>query len=233
MSIACPNGHASSSTDYCDTCGARITGAPSTAAPGSSTPPMALSELPPAVAVAPPPAPSGPPVTCPHCEITQDSANKYCEACGFDFANGTAPVPLAAPVSAAVTWEAVASADAAYHARSGAADVPFPAGAPERRFALNRPQELVGRKSDARGIHPEIDLASPPEDTAISRSHCTLVRQPNGSYAVVDNGSTNGTFVNDSSTPLVRGVAVTLAEGDRLYLGAFTRITLRVSSPTG
>jgi hypothetical protein len=194
---------------------------------------MALSELPPAVAVAPPaPPPPGPPVTCPHCEITQDSANKYCEACGYDFANGTAPVPLVAP-AAVVQWEAVVSADAAYHARSGAADVPFPTGAPERRFTLTRPQELVGRRSDARGIHPEIDLASPPEDTAISRSHCTLVRQPDGSYAVVDNGSTNGTFVNDSSTPLVRGVAVTLVDGDRLYLGAFTCITVRSASPNG
>jgi hypothetical protein len=230
----CPNGHESASTDYCDTCGARIMGAPSTAAPGSSTPPVALSELPPSVAVVAPPPVSGPPVTCPHCEITQDASNKYCEACGYDFANGTAPVPLTAPKpAAAVGWQAVVTADASYHARSGATDVPFPIGAPERRFTLSRAQELVGRRSDARGIHPEIDLASPPEDTAISRSHCTLVRQPDGGYAVVDNGSTNGTFVNDSSTGLVKGVALTLADGDRVYLGAFTCITMRTASPTG
>jgi hypothetical protein len=226
----CPNGHKSDSIDYCDTCGARIAGAPSTAAPGSSTPPAALAP-PVAPVVAPPAAPAGPPITCPHCTITQDADNKYCEACGYDFANGTAPFPIVSAAPVAVVWEAVVSADAAYHARSGATDVVFPAGAPERRFTLTRPQELVGRKSDARGIHPEIDLASPPEDTAISRSHCTLVRQPDGTYAIVDNGSTNGTFLNDAAAPLTKGTQVVLASGDRIYLGAFTVITVQTASP--
>jgi hypothetical protein len=224
----CPAGHTSASADYCDTCGARITGAPSTVAPGSSTPPV---EMAPPTAPTPPSAPAAPPITCPHCEIAQDGANKYCEACGYDFANGTAPVPIVTAAEAATSWEAVVTADASYHSRSGAADVPFPTGAPERRFALSRSQELVGRRSDARGIHPQIDLASPPEDTAISRSHCTLVKRPDGSYAVVDNGSTNGTFLNGGTTPLVKGEPVALADGDRIYLGAFTMITVRMASP--
>jgi hypothetical protein len=223
----CPNGHKSDSVDYCDTCGARIAGAPSTAAPGSSTPPAELA--PPAPPVVAPPA--GPPITCPHCTITQDSDNKYCEACGYDFSNGTIPFPIVSAAPKAVAWEAVVSADASYHARSGATDVVFPTGAPERRFMLTQPQELIGRKSDARGIHPQIDLASPPEDTAISRSHCTLVRQPEGNYAIVDNGSTNGTFLNDATAPLTRGAQVVLADGDRIYLGAFTLITVKTASP--
>lgn len=53
-------------------------------------------------------------------------------------------------------------------------------------------------------------------DPELSRVHCTLRRQPDGSFMVVDDSSTNGTYLNDErlgSEPLP------LREGDRIRIG--------------
>ena len=54
-----------------------------------------------------------------------------------------------------------------------------------------------------------------------------FLRQVDGSYAVVDLDSTNGTTVNDDPKPIDAHVPVPLAEGDRVRLGAWTTVTLR------
>jgi pSer/pThr/pTyr-binding forkhead associated (FHA) protein len=74
---------------------------------------------------------------------------------------------------------------------------------------------------------PEIDLAGAGEDPGISRLHAVLERRPDGGYAVRDLGSTNGTMVNDDPAPLAQHVAVALADGDRIRIGAWTTITVR------
>jgi pSer/pThr/pTyr-binding forkhead associated (FHA) protein len=73
-------------------------------------------------------------------------------------------------------------------------------------------------------------LAGAPADPGISRLHAVLERRADGSYAVRDLGSTNGTAVNDDPSPVGREVAVPLKAGDRIRLGAWTTITLRRSS---
>ncbi len=85
----------------------------------------------------------------------------------------------------------------------------------------------MGRASNSRGIQPEVDLTGAPEDSAVSHLHCILIEQPDGAYSVVDPGSTNGTTVNDDPTPLMANLAVALADGDRIHLGAWTTITVR------
>jgi FHA domain len=211
----CPNGHRSGTTDYCDTCGARM---------GSSVPSHVKLVPPPA------PAPAVPDVSCPHCGTVQPATDKYCEGCGYDFTTGTAPArsvtatpPVVAPTSSPV-WEAVITADPAWHARSGS-DAPLPT-VPERRFPITGDQVLIGRRSDSRGIFPQIDLSHEHDDTAISRAHCTLVRQPDGSYSLVDAGSTNGTFVNDNPVAITKGQPVPLVPGDRIHIGSFTTLTI-------
>jgi len=97
----------------------------------------------------------------------------------------------------------------------------------------------IGRSSQSRGIHPEIAMDA---DTAVSRQHAQLVASAASgdtgaapdSYAVVDLGSTNGTFVvksglePDASTePIAPGAPVLLADGDRVYIGAWSRLTIR------
>jgi pSer/pThr/pTyr-binding forkhead associated (FHA) protein len=85
----------------------------------------------------------------------------------------------------------------------------------------------IGRRSVSRGLEPEIDLTGPPTDPGISHLHAVLIGQPDGSWAVIDRGSSNGTQVNgreiDSRVP------VALRDGDRVCLGAWTALTVHSS----
>ena len=86
---------------------------------------------------------------------------------------------------------------------------------------------VIGRRSASRGIHPDIDLADDPEDPAISHIHAMFVRSADGTYSIVDAGSTNGTTLNDDPTPIPPDAAIALVHGDRIHLGAWTTITIR------
>ena len=138
-----------------------------------------------------------------------------------------APAPPTGPSGPSARWEAVVAPDRAYFDRLDVDGVDFPVGAPSRTFGLADATVLIGRRSDRRGINPQIDLSGAPEDPGISHGHCSLVRQPDGSYAIVDNGSTNGTFVNEATTPLVANRPVPLADNDRVHLGTWTTLTIR------
>jgi hypothetical protein len=204
---ACPNGHDSATTDYCDQCGAKIAAAD----PAPVVAPVATT-------------------ACPNCQSPCGPDDKFCEVCGYDFATGTLPappVPVAATPVPSVPWEAVVNADRDYWERTSASAVEFPQQCPERVFTLTTDEVLIGRHSESRGIHPQIDLSGAPEDTAVSRSHAILRRQADGGWTLVDPGSTNGTWVNDDPAPVAHGVAVPIGDGDHIYVGAWTRIDLR------
>jgi len=70
-----------------------------------------------------------------------------------------------------------------------------------------------------------LDRRSLPGDPGISRSHAELVRRPEG-YLLVDCGSTNGTAVNDALVP--SSTRLLLHDGDRVQLGAWTTLTIRL-----
>jgi pSer/pThr/pTyr-binding forkhead associated (FHA) protein len=129
-------------------------------------------------------------------------------------------------------WLLAVSADAGYHARMqamaepDAAPIAFPAFVPPRRFALQGTQVLIGRPSRSRGIEPEIDLSGPPADPAVSHAHAMLLAQPDGFWAVVDLDSANGTYVNDEADAIESNTPRLLDAGDRIYVGAWTLITL-------
>ena len=128
------------------------------------------------------------------------------------------------------TWTAVVGADRAYYeqvqAVTGAegAEVVFPSYCAERRFQLVGNQMRIGRRSVSRGLSPEIDLTGPPADPGISRLHAVLIAMADGGWAVLDPGSANGTLVNGSE--IGTGDQVTLHDGDRINLGAWTAITV-------
>jgi FHA domain-containing protein len=88
----CPNGHASTADDYCDTCGAPIAAASTLDAPAAAG---VGTERPAAPATAPPPAGNAPAgaVTCPSCSTDNPAGSLFCEACGYDFTTGTMPRP--------------------------------------------------------------------------------------------------------------------------------------------
>jgi pSer/pThr/pTyr-binding forkhead associated (FHA) protein len=146
---------------------------------------------------------------------------------------GEASAESAPAAGAPVSWRLIMSADAAYYARMqdeaepDAEPISFPAFCPERRFALDGDQILIGRRSRSRGIEPQIDLSGPPEDPAVSHAHALLVPQPAGGWAVVDLDSANGTYVNDGSDPIRANEPVSLGDGDHIHLGAWTTLTLR------
>ena len=105
-----------------------------------------------------------------------------------------------------------------------AASIQFPVYCPERRFQLTGQEMRIGRHSASRGLEPEIDLTGPPTDPGISRLHAVLIAQPDGSWAILDPGSENGTSVNGSE--VTTGVPVPLHDGDQIHLGAWTVITV-------
>ncbi|NYI97434.1 FHA domain-containing protein [Streptomonospora nanhaiensis] len=134
--------------------------------------------------------------------------------------------------AAADHWWAIITADPAYYqamADRGLLDpdaIAFPAHAPQRRVPLNRARVRIGRRSIARGIHPEIDLSAPPEDPGVSHAHAVLLARPGGTWVLMDEGSMNGTTVNGTDHPVAANVEVPLRESDRIYVGAWTAITL-------
>jgi hypothetical protein len=131
---------------------------------------------------------------------------------------------------AAATWSAVVTADRAYFegvVTSGvpsAAALTFPEYWSERRFELTGDQMRIGRVSQRRGFSPEIDLTGPPTDPGVSRLHAVLISEPDGTWAILDPGSENGTLVN--SIEIATDRRVRLRDGDRVHLGAWTVLTI-------
>src|SRR5690606_17588836 len=82
MTVTCPEGHPSESTDYCDVCGTPIpaAGSAAPAAPDPAADPAASTEG--------GETESGP-VTCPNCGELSPGGSLFCENCGYDFTTGT------------------------------------------------------------------------------------------------------------------------------------------------
>lgn len=186
---------------------------------------------------------------CPHCQTRPAPDDLYCLGCRYEFATGRLPAPAVirrvpstatltsravtsragasrAGASRAVTeWDAVVEVDPEYFARLDDDDLRLPEGRPRRVIPLRSAVIPVGAHRD--GPAPAINLIGPLRDPAVSGRHARLERQADGSYAVVDRGSRNGTSVNDSTRQIRPHEAVPLRDGDRVYLGAWTRITVR------
>jgi hypothetical protein len=249
---ACPVGHDSVATDYCDVCGRRMDAAPSQVTAVQATAPYVTSSL----------AAGQNAQLCPRCGAAR--SGRFCEGCGLDLdapVTAAGPEPSAAPAQpvaslppavppppraepagsvyggsggqphpAPAAWSVVATADRAYYdtvtASGGpdAASVVFPPYCPERRFDLTGREMRIGRRSASRGLNPEIDLTGPPLDPGISRLHAVLVANPELGWSVIDPGSENGTVVNGHE--IAAGVPVPLQNGDRIHLGAWTLMTV-------
>lgn len=227
MVYVCPKdaGHQSEDADYCSVCGTKIGAAPLIAPP--PLPPAAGAEV------------------CPDCGLTRNSGARFCEVCRYDFEAHTsaspasaAPAPMpapdppaSAPVSVPIAipapmsvraWEAIVTVDPSLYTDPDP-DKPCPVGEPERTFPLDLPENLIGRRSDRRDIHPEVPLS----DTGVSHRHAKILRRSDGGLVLLDVGSTNGTQLNGQEVSA--GVQTPLTDGDQITLGCWTRITLRAS----
>ena len=165
--------------------------------------------------------------------------------CGYDPATGSLPrmhapevrpaAPPPAPPRPPGTGAllAVITADRRYYERNEISEVPFPLGVPPRVIELRPGAVSIGRRSHSRGTNPVVDLAGPPEDPAVSHTHASLIPSDDGTWALVDHGSTNGTYLNESPQPVPANTPQPIAPGDRVYIGAWTKITLEVRPPPG
>ncbi|MEH2064743.1 MAG: FHA domain-containing protein [Nostoc sp.] len=90
-------------------------------------------------------------------------------------------------------------------------------------FPLEKPNNLIGRNSQVRAIHPEIALDF---DDAVSHRHALLNRQTDGTFTLRDIGSSNGTqFKGVELKPMVD---IPLQDGDEFTLGHWTRIAVKI-----
>ena len=216
----CPSCGASSGTvDYCDGCGAILQASeqpPATAGPG----PKALS--------------------CPSCTAVRTPGDAFCEVCGLDFTTGQPLVPGsegadgaagAEPIDAVVAdWAVDIGADRAFFDANLAegGNLTFPRDLLPREVELSAPEMLVGRRNDAAGFVPDIDLSG---DPAVSRRHVLLRRDADGSWGLLDLGSANGTWVNGVAAPVEPDRPISLHDGDRVHLGAFTAMRVHRTNP--
>ena len=165
--------------------------------------------------------------------------NLFCEQCGYDFTTGqrppdestAAPAPAAPGVDPGTKrWVVIVEVDPAWFALKGELSDQQCPPASSATMALAGHTALVGRTSQSRGVRPEIALDN---DTGVSRRHCQFVREADV-VSVVDLSSTNGTYVvvagttpDEDTPPLEAGVPVVLGDGDAVFVGAWSRLTLR------
>jgi len=87
MSAQCPNGHHSSTDDFCDVCGAPIVAAADPVSAPKPAPAAASS-----LTLDPKPVPpSAAPLLCPNCGEENLVDALFCETCGYDFTTGQLP----------------------------------------------------------------------------------------------------------------------------------------------
>jgi DNA-binding SARP family transcriptional activator len=198
MTSLCPNRHHSDTSDYCSVCGAALT-SPATAQGVSAA--------------------SGA-ERCPNCGSPPGSVTA-CAECGYFL---SAPVTDAPWVEQ--NWEVVVRPDHEYYEMLDPEGMEFPETTSSRRIALVGDLVTIGRRSKRKSIEPEIDLSGLLEDTGVSHRHAVLMRQPEGTWALVDQDSTNGTYLNADQEPVPSNHPIPLSDGDRIHVGAWTTVTM-------
>jgi pSer/pThr/pTyr-binding forkhead associated (FHA) protein len=220
MTVTCPKGHTSTEDDFCSECGAKIAPASGNETAISNT---AADQL------------------CPDCNAPRLDGGRFCELCGYNFETGAhgeipvtpaAPAPVPPPAApslvadippAPAKWTVFITADPALKQE----DSPDPpADWTPRTIAASTETLLIGRKSQSRGIFPDILLDF---DSAVSHRHAVLTR--NGeNWTIRDLGSSNGTRLNGKDIEPMTDVPV--SAGDQITLGHWTRLTLEREGKT-
>jgi hypothetical protein len=234
----CPKGHPSTEADFCSECGAKIQGVP-TASAAKAIPAVASDPVSGEVQ----PQPSG--EKCPDCAAprTGDASN-FCEICGYNFTTRThGEIPITTPPPPAVVAtlssqipanQAPAAPEQEISGWSLSVEIDSSLRKPESpeppaNFApftivLDKAVSLIGRRSDARAIFPEIALDF---DDAVSHRHALLERGPDCTLKIRDIGAANGTWLNGKEVQPMSDQP--LRDGDQITLGHWTRITVKAN----
>ena len=147
MTLTCPEGHQSEATDYCDTCGAPMTGG----MPPTGGSPDPDPDLGPGAA---------PAQTCPHCGAANLADALFCESCGYDFTTGAAPLGTAPDTAPPATAPAPAETPEVDDAAQAAEPAEAPE-APEVEDAapVAEPEEAAEPEALAESPAPEPEAA--------------------------------------------------------------------------
>lgn len=189
---------------------------------------------------------------CGNCQAVHGPDDIFCESCGYDFITGSLPSPEeatrlgiggtaegGAPQSAGTADGAAGGAlppprmhfevgvDRAYFdavVSEGELEFPDPVPAPKEVEVVGA-EIHIGRTSQSRAIHPDLDIADLTGDPAVSSRHAVVRVGADGTLTVTDVGSTNGTIVGlPTETAISEGQPRPVADGAAFYVGAWTRI---------
>ncbi|MBW4687691.1 MAG: FHA domain-containing protein [Komarekiella atlantica HA4396-MV6] len=213
MTYQCLKGHESTESDFCSECGVKILGIPEQAFVVNIIPSTVLE-------------------TCPACSAPREpNSGDFCEICGYNFvtgvhgelpvgeAEGGIPSPQSPAPQSPIVWEVIVTIDPSLR---NLESPEAPINQPPVIFRLEKDSNLIGRRSEIRGIHPEVPLDF---DDAVSRRHALLNCQADGTLTLRDIDSANGTKLNGVElTPMLD---TQLQDGDEFTLGHWTRITVK------
>ncbi len=221
---SCRNGHTSEWPDWCSICGERLT----SASPASADPPAATGATQPASFV-----------PCTHCNAPRHVDDVFCESCGFDFLTGTLPGPLphVTPSSPApfVAPLLTVSIDPDYFKASvGDIELELPVPLPAATtIDITGVRMLIGRRSESRGIYPDVDIDASTADPAVSSRHALVeFHAESGRWTLTDLGSTNGTATDASGGDVLTSGDprdIDIAAGASFWIGAWTRIDIKAN----
>lgn len=141
-----------------------------------------------------------------------------------------APSPPPTPPQPPLRWVVEVWIDPDwYRSQSSAVQLPSP-GLP-RIVTLTGQQNLIGRESRSRNVHPDVDCDP---DTGVSRRQAMLSTDGSRWY-VEDLGSSNGTYLGQADEPLptvpISG-RTQVSPDDRIYVGSWTRLVVRPALPS-
>jgi hypothetical protein len=135
-------------------------------------------------------------------------------------------IPAEPPTRPRVEWVAELWIDPDWYAAQGSSD-PLPSPGLPDIAPLVKATNLIGRVSHSRGIFPDVDCEL---DSGCSRRHAMLTTDGTR-WWIEDLDSANGTFVGAAAGPLpampIPQGRVELTAGQRIYVGAWTRIVVR------
>jgi hypothetical protein len=225
----CPNGHESTSTDYCSVCGVKM-----------------AADL--------EPAPTGDPdksqsVVCGKCQTAQlDSTAQFCENCGHKLTDAPAAVspqlesaapatPIESPTapqtplatgsnppgpssseSTAAAWRVECRIFKEANSEASTPGAPYESST---EITLKNQVTQIGRSSQKRNLYPEIACDW---DDAVSHRHAKIELDADGNAFLVDVGSTNGTMLNGQL--ISANSPVKLKDGDRIFIGGRTALIM-------
>ena len=211
--VICPHCQTPNVADalFCEACGFDFTTGTLPVAPTAETPASAEPEVLAALAAPPEdPAQDGAPET---------EAPSAAESPVVAATPDVPPRPV-------VEWVAELWIDPDWYAAQGSSD-PMPSPSLPDIAPLVKENNLIGRVSHSRGIFPDIDCEL---DSGCSRRHAMLSTDGNR-WWIEDLDSANGTFVGAAAGPLpampIPQGRVELNPGQRIYVGAWTRIVVR------